>query len=123
MIEKSFDEIWSRVLKNECLFEILEKPKEYPSQFIEKLSIEAALMLWDSKASYEDTDCFMNEIFGFWQANFSMVDNMSELTWRCYLAFDEGEYKKVSDDQTTNPIEKYTRPMVKEILKDCKLIS
>ena len=40
----------------------------------------------------------------------------SDLAWGIYLAFDEGEYRHQGDASDINPEEKYTHPMLFEIL-------
>jgi hypothetical protein len=41
----------------------------------------------------------------------------SEVAWSIFLAFDAGEFIPPSDPPDTDPIEKYTRPQLLEVLQ------
>ncbi len=40
------------------------------------------------------------------------------LFWKIFLAFDEGEYRHRNDEPEADPVERYTRPMLTEILSE-----
>jgi hypothetical protein len=44
-----------------------------------------------------------------------------KLFWNVFLAFDAGEYSHDDDDRSTDPSEKYTRPLIAKIIEDHKL--
>lgn len=117
--EKLLAELSKEILSGEKVANILNNPKEFPARLIEKLSVETALKYWNGQISYEEGDCIMNNIFTFWMTNEHHVKNYAfgEIAWECYGAFDSGEYYRENDDKSINPAEKYTKPLVGELLK------
>ena len=68
--------------------------------------------------SYADGDGVMNAIFGM------MIDGKTPMesiqpAWSIYLAFDEGEYYHGG---STDPVESFTRPQLRNILNDAQQI-
>jgi len=97
---------------------ILNSPGEFPTGLIEKLSLETALNYWNGRINYIDGDYIMNNIFAFWLTNENSAKDYKfpEIAWECYLAFDSGEYYRTNDDRSSDPAEKYTRPLIRELL-------
>jgi hypothetical protein len=68
--------------------------------------------------SYADGDGVMNAVLGM------MVDGKTPMesiqpAWSIYLAFDEGEYYHGG---STDPVESFTRPEIRNILNDAQQI-
>jgi hypothetical protein len=60
-------------------------------------------------------DQAMNELYAY---SYHDADRgMPELAWEIFHAFDEGEYRHAGDAPDVEPIEKYTRPQIIEILQ------
>lgn len=123
-IEKILNHLSKENLSSIQVSEILYNPKEYPTELIEKLSFETALKYWNGKMDYEDGNCIMNNINTFWSTNKNYFNNygFSEIAWECYDAFDSGEYNRKEDDINIDPVEKYTKPMIEDLLRKRKLI-
>jgi alpha-L-fucosidase len=103
---------------------ILGNPKEFPTELIEKLSLTTALQYWNEKIEYEDGDCIMNNIYNFWVTNEYYFNNygLSDIALECFEAFDSGEYLREDDEKNIDPSEKYTRPLIENLLKKRELI-
>lgn len=112
------------LLSREQISAILGHPTQFPSKLIEELSIATALKYWNGQMTYHDGDCIMNNFFIFWTTNpsFDKSDELSETAWECYLAFDSGEFYRQDDDRSVDPAEKYTKPLIEELLKKRNLI-
>lgn len=109
-----FDDIFNKVIHDDkSIFDVLKEPKEFPLDLIDKLSIEVAIGYWNKNMHFEDADIFMNEVFSFWLDNFSENTELSGIVMDCYLAFEEGEFKR--------PSERYTRPLIKEYIEKYNL--
>ncbi|MFN0292670.1 hypothetical protein [Pedobacter helvus] len=113
------EKILNELLIGNELSNILNNPKEFPSELMEILSIIVALKFFKNEISYSDGDQIMNSVWGFWVTNDHYIENypIPENVYECYGAFDAGEYYRTEDDATINPIEKYTRPLIEEFLK------
>ncbi|RZJ54055.1 MAG: hypothetical protein EOO44_06365 [Flavobacterium sp.] len=121
MIDKNLtaEKVMNELLIGNKLVNILNNPREFPSELIENLSIMVALKFFRNEISYEDGDQIMNNVWGFWVTNNYYIENypIPNNVIECYEAFDAGEYYRTDDDITVNPIEKYTRPFIEEFLK------
>ena len=122
--EKMLLELSKEILSASKVADIFNNPKDPPIELIEKLSLETALRYWNMQILYEDGDCIMNNIYGFWVTNDYYLHNYNfpDIMWECYNAFDAGEYYRENDDKSIDPAEKYTRPLVKTLLIKRKLI-
>jgi len=87
-----------------------------PSELIEKVSLKIALKYWNREISYQSGDIIMNRLIS------CMPDEISSVSWECYLAFDAGEFYRPTDHQTVDPVEKYTKPLIETLLKKYNLI-
>lgn len=45
-----------------------------------------------------------------------IIDTFPEPAYSIYIAFDQGEYYHKDDDRSIDPAEKYTKPMLSEII-------
>jgi len=117
--ENIFTELTNKSLGGIEVGKILDYPKEFPTELIENLALITALKYWNGEINYTDGDCIMNNLFAFWVTNNYYVDNysFSDIAWECYEAFDAGEYYRTNDDRNIDPAEKYTKPLIEELLK------
>jgi|SRR6476469_7801716 len=123
-IEKALAELAYDILDMSRVSDILNNPKEFPVSLVEELSIKTALKYWEGNLHFEDADCIVNNLYFFWVCNEYFVTKFSfpDAAWECFLAFDAGEFHHPNDDSSINPEEKYTRPLVKKLLKKSGLI-
>lgn len=103
---------------------ILGNPKKFPTDLIEKISIETALKYWTNNLAFKDGDCIMNNLYFYWQLNpdNTAPENFSKISMDCYEAFDAGEYQHAQDGLEINPEQKYTKPMIAAVLKSINRI-
>lgn len=122
--ENILKELSKEISDKKLVAHILNNPKEFPTELIEKLSLETALKYWNGKMSYEDGDCIMNNIYSFWIMNEYYFKNygFSDIAWECYDAFDSGEYYRKEDAENIDPAEKYTKPLIEDLLRKRKKI-
>ena len=69
----------------------------------------------DSAMTYDDADGVMNVLSGLMIAHVTKEAHaiLPEPAWAIYLAFDAGEYDR---GDGSNPVERFTRPLVKQAL-------
>jgi len=122
--EKILAELSKAILSGNQVADILNNPKEFPTELIETLSLETGLKYWNKEMDYEYGDCIMNNIYTFWISNeyYSKYFEFPDIAWECYYAFDAGEYYREDDDRSIDPAEKYTRPLVETLLRKRKQI-
>ena len=67
----------------------------------------------------------MNFLYDFWVLNENYFANyvFSEVALECYEAFDSGEYYHDGDERSIDPVEKYTKPKIENLLKRIKLMA
>lgn len=118
------EKILNELLIGNELGDILNNLREFPSELIENLSIIVALKFFKNEISYSDGDQIMNDVWGFWVTNDYYIENhpIPNNVYECYEAFDAGEYNRTDDDITVDPVEKYTKPLIEELLKRTKQI-
>lgn len=123
-INSILDKLSREQLNGNVVADILGKPKSFPTELVEKLSIEAALKYWNGDIDFADGDCIMNNLYSYWQLNplHFESEGFSKLSMDCYEAFDAGEYRREEDGPEVNPEEKYTKPTIEEILKSINAI-
>ena len=123
-IEKILSELSKENLSGNQVSQILNNPKEYPKELVEKLSLETALKYWNGKMDYEDGDCIMNNVYAFWVTNEDYFENYEfpDIAWECYDAFDSGEYRRKDDAKNIDSAEKYTKPLIENLLRKRKHI-
>jgi hypothetical protein len=66
-----------------------------------------------SELSYQFCDDLVNHLFGLFHEAEPARDSVF---WEVYLAFDAGESRNSGDDARIDPVEKYTRPLIRKIL-------
>ena len=122
--EKILNELSKEILSGNQVADILNNPKEYPTELIEILSLETALKYWNGKMDYEEGDCIVNNIYTFWVTNEYYFKNygFSDIAWECFNAFDSGEYFRKEDDENIDLAEKYTKPLIENLLRKRKQI-
>ncbi|MBT2558277.1 hypothetical protein J7E24_10820 [Hymenobacter sp. ISL-91] len=123
-IENILSKLSASLLNADQVAEILGNPLEYPTETIEIISIETALRYWNKEIEYITGDYIMNNIYSFWWTNdnYFAKYGFSDIAWECFDAFDSGEYRHPNDDTSIDPVDKYTRPMIKKFLLSQKLI-
>ena len=122
--EKILDELSKEILSIDEIVNLFNNSKDFPKELIEKLSLETALKYWNGQMSYQDGDMIMNNLFIGCIHNQTDFKNYEFPTtaWECYLAFDSGEFYRPHDDKSVDPAEKYTKPLVEQLLKKKNLI-
>lgn len=122
--ERVLAELSKDILNATQVSGILNNPIEFPTELIDNLSLATALKYWNGQMDYHGGDCIMNNLFSFWIYNESYFNHCKfpDLAWECYNAFDAGEFYRSNDDRSIDPSEKYTRPLVKSLLREQKQI-
>lgn len=87
--------------------------------FCNEFSVYVANGFSEGKLSYEFCDSAMNYLWGFITTPpvFGADKDIPEPAFAIFQAFDAGEYQHPSDSSEVDPVEKYTRPMITEILR------
>ena len=83
------------------------------SELFDRITLALARGFQNSELPFEFCNAVINDLFG---AMTLTKEAIPSTFWKVYLAFDEGEYRHQTDDAQVDPAEKYTRPMVSEIL-------
>lgn len=90
------------------------------TDLLDLLSLEIARRYAVSAIGFENADRAMNCIFALVCTEEFMTRNgqaFPEITNAIFQAFDEGEYYHSQDAPDDNPEEKYTKPMISEVLQ------
>ena len=122
--EKILVELSRKLLNTAEIVDLFSNSKDFPKEMLKKLSLETALKYWNGQISYQDGDTIMNNIFIGCIHNETDFENYEfpDTAWECYLAFDSGEFYRRDDEKSVVPAEKYTKPLIKELLKKRNLI-
>jgi hypothetical protein len=95
----------------------LEKLRATEGWSVDRICNELAWLIavkfLEDKMPYEVADTALN-----WVRGYSFLTDSSSLPEPCseiYLAFDQGEYSHPNDPADLDPVETYTRPLLKEI--------
>ncbi|KFN41770.1 hypothetical protein N789_14765 [Arenimonas oryziterrae DSM 21050 = YC6267] len=83
-------------------------------EFCDAFSRRVAHEYLAGRLTYASADQAMNCLDTF--CHHSTERGMPEYSWDVYLAFDEGEYLHPGDPDEVDPVAKYTRPAVQEIV-------
>ena len=83
-------------------------------EFCDLFSKRVAHEFAADRLTFEIGDAAMNRLYSF--AGRSSGGNIPSYTWDVFLAFDAGEYFRREDPEDVDPVEKYTRPDVLEIV-------
>ena len=99
--------------------EEVTEPDEVQSLFcfVNDLSVRVAERFIEGGLRFEDADGLANS--WFLDVTRSMADGLAapEPAWAIYLAFDRGEYRLPSE-AAADPVEKYTIPLLREVLAE-----
>ncbi|WP_426234673.1 hypothetical protein [Pseudomonas sp. TWP3-2] len=93
-----------------------DKLRIAPTDLLNELSVAVAHGYLQRALSYDFCDAVMNGIIGA-VVEVGMTDDMPQPAFALYQAFDQGEWIRRYDPPETNPAEKYTRPMVEQIMR------
>ncbi|TCC88243.1 hypothetical protein EZ428_21215 [Pedobacter frigiditerrae] len=116
--EEILVELAKKIIGGNEVNNILNNPNEFPTELIENLSLTTALKYWKGEINYVEGDYIINNLYSFWLTkDYYLNYGFSEIAWECYEAFDAGEYFRSDDDRKIDPAEKYTKPLIEEILK------
>lgn len=94
-----------------------EKYGVAPEDVLNELSVEIAEGFLSGSLIYDFCDGVMNGIIGA-IVDLGMVGDFPQPAFSLYQAFDLGEWIRSNDPPETDPSEKYTRPVVLEIMRD-----
>ncbi|WMI68817.1 hypothetical protein [Mangrovimonas sp. YM274] len=124
MMNEILKKISKKILSGQEVSEILESPKEFPSDLIKKISIETAKQYWNSEIDFVQGDYIMTNLQSFWVTNEYFFKNFEfgKIATDCYEAFDAGEYLRPSDDLNIAPDEKYSKSLIEKLLRETKII-
>lgn len=116
----------------EIITDIFDSSVEYSIDLLDHLSLIIAIKYFNREIEFKLGDYIMNiiffKIFDILSLNkstnpFSVSQNeLPRISRECYLAFDAGEYYRDNDDKNVDPSEKYTRPLIEELLRDLNKI-
>ena len=104
-----------------------EEAKEYAKEnqqtlveFANTFALYLAKSYDENSLNFDFCDGAMNWLYGFMLEDefLESCNYKLPIADDIYLAFDAGEYKRSEDDENINPIEKYTNPEIKRILKE-----
>jgi hypothetical protein len=123
-MESILHELSKRDLDANQVANILNNPDSFPTELIEKISLETAIKFWGGKISYDDGNHIMNRIYDFWLWNEYFFKNFTfpSIAQKCYDAFDSGEYRHDGDEPSISPVEKYTKSRIENLLRCQNLI-
>lgn len=85
-----------------------------PSDFFDYFARQVAHDYLSNKLSFIAADCAMNSLFHYCLAQYDVT--LPSYAHDVYLAFDEGEFKHVEDDDLTDTEIKYTKPRIQSIV-------
>jgi hypothetical protein len=91
-----------------------------PESFCNEFSIVVAKGFADGTFSYEYCDLAMNYLWGFINSPpvFGSDKNIPQPAFTIFDAFDAGEYIHAGDSHDVDSVEKYTRPLIDQILRE-----
>lgn len=87
-----------------------------PAELLNVLSIEVARRFVQGGMPYAVGDDIMNGLFSA-IFDLGMDEQMPQPAFDIYLAFDEGEYQHLGDQEHIIPSERYTRPQLLALLQ------
>ena len=96
-----------------------EKGQMSLDEFAHEFSRDVAQNYWDGLYDYSFCDGAMNWLYGFLTDPTYLESNdntISEFPIEVYLAFDAGEYHHSGDDDSVDPVRKYTDPAIEKVL-------
>jgi hypothetical protein len=87
-----------------------------PQDVLNELSVAVAEDYLQGSLIYDFCDGVMNGIINA-VVEVGMTDDMPQPAFSLYQAFDQGEWIRSNDPPETDPSEKYTKPVVQEIMR------
>lgn len=101
------------------LVPICERFGVSPHDVLNELSVAVAQGYLQGSLIYDFCDGVMNGIIKA-VVEVGMTNDMPEPAFSLYQAFDQGEWCRRNDPPETDPSEKYTKPVVEEIMRSLK---
>jgi hypothetical protein len=93
-----------------------EKFDVAPQDVLNELSVAVAEGYLQGSLLYDFCDGVMNGIINA-VVEVGMTNDMPQPAFSLYQAFDQGEWFRSNDPPETDPSEKYTKPVVEEIMR------
>lgn len=93
-----------------------EKFDVEPQDVLNELSVAVAEGYLQGSLLYDFCDGVMNGIINA-VVEVGMTNDMPQPAFSLYQAFDQGEWFRSDDPPETDPSEKYTKPIVEEIMR------
>ena len=87
-----------------------------PQDVLNELSVAVAEWYLQGSLIYDFCDGVMNGIINA-VVEVGMTEDMPQPAFSLYQAFDQGEWIRSNDPPETEPSEKYTKPVVQEIMR------
>ncbi|MFJ3375799.1 hypothetical protein ACIPLA_12895 [Pseudomonas sp. NPDC086112] len=87
-----------------------------PQDVLNELSVAVAEGYLQGSLIYDFCDGVMNGIINA-VVEVGMTEDMPQPAFSLYQAFDQGEWIRSNDPPETDPSEKYTKPVVQEIMR------
>ncbi|MEZ5536941.1 MAG: hypothetical protein R3F02_15120 [Thiolinea sp.] len=118
-IESIIEKASNGTLEQEEVIAFSEKGQMSLDEFAHKFSRDVAQNYWDGLYGYSFCDGAMNWLYGFLTDPTYLESNdntISEFPLEVYLAFDAGEYHHSGDDDSVDPVRKYTDPAIEKVL-------
>jgi hypothetical protein len=120
--KRSFFELLESVPPDDMCLHLTKMVKEVPEEAgvaLDDLALEIARRYATNAYTYDTADVLANAIFGAMSTSpfFEEHFDSTSLAFQVYIAFDEGEYLHPGDASSVIPEEKYTKPMIREILE------
>lgn len=88
------------------------------SDFCNKIAIIITRLFLDSKLDFTTADTVANNFYGLILDDITTgaIKDFPEPADSVYLAFDAGEYYRPGETEDHDPVERYTKPRLKEII-------
>ena len=115
IIEKASD----GTLEEREVIAFSDRERKSLDEFAHEFSRDVAHNYWVGIYDYSFCDGAMNWLFGFLTNPAYLESNentISEFPLEVYLAFDVGEYRHSGDDDSVDPVRKYTDPAIEKVL-------
>lgn len=115
IIEKASD----GTLEEREVIAFSERGKMSLDEFAHEFSRDVAQNYWGGLYDYSFCGGAMNWLYGFLTDRTYLESNdntISEFPLEVYLAFDAGEYHHPSDDDSVDPVRKYTDSAIEKVL-------
>lgn len=81
-------------------------------EFFDKLAHWLAVEFLDGRRDFTFCDAVANNMMPLSEWN------LTDFAWAVFLAFDSGEFYPPGDSRDSDPVEKYTRPLLLKVLSE-----